>query len=103
MIVGFFLFTNFDHDLITNLASMFGLIATAGTCIGLYKNKWKTLFIFGISNIILVIANCILYYNTDLILYLPVVQKITFAAFLIWICLINFRIYQLTKENQSRL
>lgn len=100
MIIGFFLFTKFDHDLISNLASIFGLIATTGTFIGLYKNGWRTLFYFGIVNIILVIANNLLYYNKDLISYLPVVQKITFVTFLIWICCIDFRMYQLAKEKQ---
>ena len=89
MLIGFFLFTKFDHDLITNLASLFGLIATAGTFLGLFKNGWKTLFYFGLFNIILVIANNFLYYNKDLISYLPIVQKITFMTFLIWICLID--------------
>lgn len=94
MIIGLFLFSKFDHDLITNLASMFGLFATTGTLIGLYKNKWKTLFYFGLTIIILVAMNNVLYYNKNLILYLPVVQKVTFAIFLIWICCINLKIYK---------
>lgn len=101
MTIGFLLFTKLDHDFITNLASLFGLFATTGTFIGLYKNKWKTLFYFGLTNIILVVLNNILYYNNNLILYLPVVQKLTFATFLIWICCINFKIYKLTKEKQQ--
>lgn len=93
MAIGFFLFTKFDHDIITNLASLFGLIAMTGTFIGLYKNGWKTLFYFGLLNIILVLVNNFLYYNKELILYLPLVQKITFLTFLIWICCINLKIY----------
>jgi hypothetical protein len=100
MLIGLFLFTKFDHDLITNLASLFGLIATIGTFMGLFKNGWKTLFYFGVLNILLVIANNFLYYNKDLISYLPIVQKITFVTFLIWICLIDLKIYRLTKEKQ---
>ncbi|MFN8356337.1 MAG: hypothetical protein U0Y10_17910 [Spirosomataceae bacterium] len=99
MTIGFFLFTKFDHDLITNLASLFGLIATIGTFIGLYKNSWKTLFYFGLMNILLVITNNFLYYNKDLISYLPIVQKITFATFLIWVCFINLKIFSLTKNT----
>lgn len=100
MIIGFLLFTKFDHDIITNLASIFGLIATIGTFIGLYKNKWRTLFYFGIVNIILIITNNILYYSKELISYLPVVQKITFATFLFWICCIDIKIYKMTKTNR---
>lgn len=47
MTISFFLFTNIIHDLVTNLASIFGLIATAGTFIGLYKTKWFGLFTSG--------------------------------------------------------
>ncbi|MFM7357998.1 MAG: hypothetical protein ACKO1T_05400 [Sediminibacterium sp.] len=99
MLIGFFLFTNFNHDLITNLASLFGLIATTGTFIGVYKNGWKRLFYFGLLNIILVIVNNILYYDKNLILYLPTVQKLTFVTFLFWICCINIKIYKTTKNS----
>jgi hypothetical protein len=100
MTIGLFLFTKFDHDLITNCASFFGLIATAGTFIGIYKNGWKILFYLGLLNIILIIVNNIFYYDKNLILYLPIVQKITFATFMIWICCIDLKIYQLVKEKQ---
>jgi hypothetical protein len=100
MAIGFFLFSKFNHDLITNLASLFGLIATTGTFIGLFKNGWKSLFYFGLLNILLVVTNTFLYYNKDLISYLPLVQKITFVTFLIWICLIELKIYRLQKEKQ---
>jgi len=96
MLIGFFLFTKVDHDLITNLASLFGLLATIGTFIGLHKNRWKSLFYFGLLNILLFVVNAFLYYNKEYILYLPLVQKITFVTFLTWICLINFK---MTKEK----
>ncbi len=99
ILISTFLFTNYDHDLITNLASLFGLIATIGAFIGLFKNGWKMLFYFGLLNILLVVINNIFYYRKDLIYYLPIVQKITFVTFLIWICLINLKIYRLTTEN----
>ncbi len=93
MTIAFFLFTNSNHDLVTNLASMFGLIATVGTFVGLYKTKWFGLFAFGLFNILLVGLNNYVYYTKGLIVYLPVIQKITFAAFLIWICCIDLNLY----------
>ncbi len=99
MTIGLLLFTKIDHDLITNLASIFGLLATTGTFLGLYKNGWKTLLYFGLLNIILIIANNILYYNKDWIFYLPVVQKITFITFLIWLCCIDIKIYRMTIHH----
>lgn len=100
MAVGFFLITNFNHDLLTNLASLFGLIATIGTFMGLYKNGWTALFYFGLLNVLLVAANNLLYYNKGLISFLPLVQKITFASFLIWVCCVDIRMYKLAKKER---
>jgi hypothetical protein len=108
MIITFFLFTNIDHDLVTNLASIFGLIATVGTFIGLYKVQWYGLFIFGFLNILLVGLNNYVYYSEGLIIYLPIIQKISFASFLVWICIIDINMYRkaistnITEDKNSR-
>jgi hypothetical protein len=80
-----------DHDLITNLASLLGLMAVVGTLIGLRRLQWNILFWFGTMNLLLVLLNNFLYYNPELIGYLPLVQKISFAAFLIWFFLISMK------------
>ena len=95
MTIAFFLFTNFNHDIVTNLASIFGLIATVGTFVGLYKTKWFRLFAFGFVNILLVGMNNYVYYSKGLIVYLPIIQKISFVTFLVWICSIC-----ITMNNQ---
>jgi hypothetical protein len=99
MLTGCLLLTNINHDLITNLASGFGIIATVGIEIGLYKTGWRRLFIFGLLNFLLVGLNNYVYYSKALIIYLPIVQKITFALFLCWICLINIRLYRCAKKQ----
>jgi hypothetical protein len=99
MTVAFFLFTQLNHDLVTNIASSFGAIATIGTFIGLYKNKLFGLFTFGLLNILLVILNNLCYYNKELIIYLPVIQKISFATFLIWICFIDMDLYHRQRKK----
>jgi hypothetical protein len=101
MMVAFFLFSSINHDLVTNLASIFGLIATLGTFVGLYKAKWFKLLVFGFVIILLVGLNNYVYYSKGLIIYLPVIQKISFAAFLFWICCINICICrkQLNSEK----
>jgi hypothetical protein len=93
MTTGMFLFTS-AHDLIVNIASLCGLVAMTGTFVGLYKSKWTRLFWLGIFNLALVALNNILYYGNDLKLYLPVVQKVSFLFFLVWICLINIQLYR---------
>ena len=103
MTIAFFLFTNINHDLVTNLAATFGAISTIGTFIGLYKTKWFGLFAFGLLNIILVGLNNYVYYTKGLIIYLPVIQKISFATFLIWICCIDIKLYQREEKRQPTL
>ncbi|MBS1952173.1 MAG: hypothetical protein JST37_14285 [Bacteroidetes bacterium] len=103
MTIAFFLFTNINHDLITNLASSFGAIATIGTFVGLYKNKWFGLFAFGLLNILLVGLNNLCYYDKELIVYLPVIQKISFATFLIWVCCININLYRGGRKTATNI
>lgn len=98
MSIGFFLFTNL-HDMIINLAMLCGLIAIAGTFAGLHKLKWRRLIGFGILNLLLVVVNNILYYGDGLLVYLPVVQKVTFLSFLLWISLIDIQLYKGTKTG----
>jgi hypothetical protein len=89
MIIACLLFTNLHHDLITNTASLFGLIAILTAMWVLYQNKQLYIFVFGLFNLLLVLVNNWLYYDPSLIKYLPLVQKISFAAVLIWIICIN--------------
>lgn len=89
---GLFIFTAF-HDLVVNLACIFGLVAMAGTFAGLKKLKWNRLFWLGVFNLLLAVINNILYYGNGLRVYLPVVQKITFVFFLGWIACISLRLF----------
>ena len=92
MIIAMFIFTKY-HDIITNLASLFGVIALIGAFIILYKIKWNGLFRYGIFNLFIVGINNYVYYNKELIIYLPIIQKLSFASFLIWICFISINLY----------
>ena len=94
ILLSFFLLTNSNHDLVINVASMAGLVAVIGTYIGFYKNKLHLLFSFGLLMILLIALNNYVYYTKGLIIYLPVIQKITFAIFLIWICCIDINLYR---------
>ena len=97
MTVAFFLFTDFNHDIITDIASCFGIIASTGTICILYKVKWNGLFRFGLLNIFLVGLNNYLYFSEDMIGYLPMVQKISFVSFLVWISFIDLKLYRITS------
>src|SRR5206468_12745987 len=56
MLFGCFLFTSL-HDIIINVATLFGLVALTGTFIGLRKLQWTKLFWMGMFNIILIGLN----------------------------------------------
>jgi len=101
MATGLLLFSKINHDLVTNLASLFGLLAMTGTFTGLHKNKWTILFYFGLLNVALVAVNNFLYYNKELISYLPLVQKMTFLTFLTWICCIDIKIFNLISSQPT--
>ena len=89
------------HDIIINIATVFGLIAVIGTFIGLLELKWTKLFWVGIFILPLVALNNFLYYKTGLLIYLPVVQKITFLYFLLWICLIDVGLYKHSLDTKD--
>lgn len=89
MVIACLLFTNYNHDVITNTASLFGLIAILTSMWVLYQNKQMAIFVFGLFNLLLVVLNNWLYYDPILIKYLPLVQKISFVSVLIWIICIN--------------
>ena len=92
MIFAMFLYTDI-HDEMIKTAGFFGGIAFIGSFIGLYQIKWYGLFILGIINLNLLLLNNFIYYNKDLILYLPIIQKVSFASFLIWICYIDLKFF----------
>jgi len=97
MLSSFLLLTDINHDLVINFASTLGFVATIGTLICLYQTKWHKLFVFGLFNIILVGLNNYLYHTKGLMIYLPVVQKISFLSFLAWFCLIDINLYRAHK------
>jgi hypothetical protein len=82
-IISFFLFTGY-HDSVINAAGIFGLIALFGALVYLYRQGRMFLFSFGILNLLLMGLNNLLYHSGNWY-YLPLVQKITFVSFLIWL------------------
>lgn len=55
--------------------------------------RWYSIFYIGALIPLLVALNNLLYYNDALISYLPVVQKISFLYFLVWMSLVTVAIY----------
>lgn len=91
--------TSSGHDTVINIGGFFGLVAMAGVYASLYQNRWYTLFIFGIVNLLLIAVNNYIYYTKQGFYFLPVVQKITFLTVLLWICAIDVRLYFLGRRT----
>ena len=102
MIFAMFLYTDI-HDQMINTAGSFGAIAFIGSFIGLYQIKWYKLFILGIFNLILLLLNNFIYHNENLVIYLPIIQKVSFATFLIWICIIDLMFFLNNNELPSKI
>jgi len=93
MLIAVFLFTNF-HDLVINAAGAFGIIALGLTYIGLYQSRMYALFSYGLVCLVLILVNYVIYQTSIFKIYLPVVQKITFLLFLLWVAMINIYFFQ---------
>ncbi|MFL5773124.1 MAG: hypothetical protein ACJ75F_08200 [Flavisolibacter sp.] len=83
ILVSFLLLSSF-HDEAIQAGSAFGIIALTGILAGMYKTGEKLLFIPGVFATLMGMANFIMYYASTGMMYLPVIQKIAFAAFLLW-------------------
>ncbi len=94
MTIAFLLITDFNHDAVSYLAAAFGFIATIGTFLELLRLKWKALFVLGIFNLFFIGVNSYVYYTNDYIIYLPLIQKMSFAFFLMWIVFISTKLYR---------
>lgn len=92
MLLAIFIFSNY-HDLIINSAVFFGVIALTGTYIALYRSKSYRTLVFGLFCLLLILSNSYIYYTKYFINTLPLLQKITFLCYLLWIAFIDLKIY----------
>lgn len=77
------------HDLTSIVASIFGALAIVGIFFGL-KRRGLFLFIWtGVFCVLLIASNGYIYFSENYIIWLPVIQKITFAAVLLWMVCLN--------------
>lgn len=77
------------HDTLTTIGSLFGLVALIGLIRILVKTNWTILKATGILCILLLIINNVIYYSHWNLVYLPLLQKITFLTVLIWMIMLQ--------------
>lgn len=96
MAVAVFSFTSF-HDIVINVAGFLGIITLSATLICLYRSQFHSLFFYGIFCLSMLVLNYFIFDTGWLLSYLPVIQKVTFLLFFIWICLMDVYLYRLIK------
>lgn len=95
------LFTSL-HDEVIYLGGVFGSVSLAGIFVALQKSKLYRFFYAGIFCALLIGINYYIVLTGTQIALLPLIQKITFAAVLLWIFFICKRLYWY-REDSIRL
>lgn len=83
-----FLFTSY-HDLLTIIASIFGLSAFIILIIQMYNSQVFWAKASGLICLLLIAANNFIYYSGFILDHLAILQKITFAVVLLWIVMMT--------------
>lgn len=96
MVAANFVFTEY-HSSAAYMSGILGIIPLALTYYGLYKNRHTMLFIFGLISLFFLALNFFIYSTKIYIEVLPLIQKFTFLAFLIWIFLLNIKVWKTQK------
>jgi hypothetical protein len=91
MLVAVFLFTSY-HDVVIQVAGLFGIISNIGALIGLYKTRLYGFFYTGVFCFILMILNYVIMVGNIFAQYQPLIQKLTFLIVLLWVAYISRRL-----------
>ncbi len=89
MLSATFIFTVY-HDIMTTILSISGTLVIIGMIRALHKNHLPFFMVIGILCMVIIGINNFFYYNEDLTLYSPIVQKIAFVLILSWTVGLNF-------------
>ena len=82
-----------NHDTVINASVALGLLSMALTLWGMFHLRLWGFIIFGIICLLLALLNTYVYYSKSWIGALPVIQKISFLAFLLWFSLVSVKVY----------
>lgn len=92
-----------SHDLVINLSGAFGALAIFSILIVLYREQLYNFFWLGVFCLALCGINNYIYYTGEFLYALAVIQKISFAFFLLWFCLICIHLYKKIPEKETSL
>jgi hypothetical protein len=97
MLVTLFLFTSF-HDTVIHVGGLLGIVALVGAFHGLRQNKQYKHFWFGVFCMFLMLVNYFIYETGWMLSCLAILQKVTFALFLAWVCWMNWGMLGSTEK-----
>ena len=95
-----FIFTQY-HDIMTTILSVCGVVGITGIIRALHINQLTFFKISGIICMVLVGMNNLFYYSENLIIYLPIVQKLGFILILAWTIGLNLKMINKDTEGQN--
>lgn len=98
MIFAILMFSQF-HDLMTIISSFFGLFVVIAIIKEIYGSKLQHYKTSGIICLVLLALNNYIYYTSQFIEWLPLIQKITFLIVLIWILALNTELRKTIKSG----
>jgi hypothetical protein len=93
-----FLFTAWHNEVVI-AAGLCGGAAMVIVLYGLYYSGFLSFFYVGILCIVLMFVNYYILSQTDLLSYLPLVQKISFAIMLTWLFLLSRKTYRVFSKG----
>ena len=91
-----------NHDVIVRIAGVFGVVAMGSIFVELYRSRYFKLFGFGVFCLIVFLVNYYVYETGVYIRALPVIQKGTFASFIIWFLLMDYCLYRRLKSEAGK-
>ncbi len=100
LITTFFLSTG-THDITVRVAGSLGTLAFLSLFIELLRMGHIRLFVTGILCLVIFLINYYIYETGTYIKALPIIQKITFAAFICWFAVLNMAMISQTNRAQK--
>lgn len=88
------------HDLVLSMAGLLGIVAFTATLINLKRHQHYKLVMLTLFCMLLCFTNNFIYHTGFFITSLPVIQKITFLAFLTWFMILSVASYK--KVNRTK-
>nr|WP_262899752.1 hypothetical protein [Winogradskyella alexanderae] len=92
LLTTFFLASN-THDIIVRISGVFGVVAILSLTVEQFKMHYIKLGLLGVTCIVIFLINYYVYETGFYLKCLPIIQKFTFAAFMVWFSILNAMLY----------